>query len=74
MKDYFWGNYLYLNNLDLFFDEGMTVGIFLTREQAVVQSGHARGERERCVTRRNKGSEGDYRNKRKCGTNTVYFC
>ena len=36
VKDYFWGNYLYLNNLDHFSDEGMTVDIFLTREQAVV--------------------------------------
>ena len=45
VKDYFWGNCLYLNNLDLFSDEGMTVGIFPTREQAVVWSGYERGER-----------------------------
>ena len=43
VKDYFWGNCLYLNNLDLFSDEGMTVGIFPTREQAVVWSGYERG-------------------------------
>ena len=32
-----------MNNLDFFSDEGMTVSIFIAREQAVVWSGHARG-------------------------------